>query len=578
MKLTEKQLAVLTAVQNAQPGDFIVLRGFAGTGKSVTASEIMKDLDCKTLVITPTAAALAVIKRKIDSQDIKNVTFRTIASLMSRHQLVIKFTNYKEFSPVIGTRELVNAMKQFSDRNLQTVFEVQEEIADLHPALTIEEVAKAVQLKYVTREKEIIFKSDEEFENFLFVNDIDLKYAIDNFIIMVDTEMLSDLMIGKFKINPFDPIVEESQFDFRVAAEIADDISKYALVVIDEMSMMSDIQAKLYKQAVELCEDAPVTLVSGDPGQLKPVEGEFNEWCNAKDNDRDVFELTDVLRSTDSIATFGQMIRMNVPLKTIAPTDSRIVEFERNTSLNEIYKLHEEDFKQSDMVLAFTNKDVNELNEKIRYSKGLIGHVQIGDKIVVNRNVGRDRSNGILHANGQIYRVVEDLSKEFLEQLSDLQSSKNLGLDFLRNALERQIIKLIKTVDDEGIEKYLFVSSNCYSLSSRELKELEVAVNKSIRNNLNFVEKSQLQQIFYNLGMMSLTDKFDFPNLVDVRFAHAMTVHKSQGSQFKNVIYVVSSRDLWIQSQDLKDSRFKQAPVYVAVTRAIEDIKVLYIK
>lgn len=578
MKLTEKQLAVLTAVQNAQPGDFIVLRGFAGTGKSVTASEIMKDLDCKTLVITPTAAALAVLKRKIDSQDIKNVTFRTIASLISRHQLVIKFTNYKEFSPVIGTRELVNAMKQFSDRNLQTVFEVQEEIADLHPALTIEEVAKAVQLKYVTREKEIIFKSDEEFENFLFVNDIDLKYAIDNFIIMVDTEMLSDLMIGKFKINPFDPIVEESQFDFRVAAEIADDISKYALVVIDEMSMMSDIQAKLYKQAVELCEDAPVTLVSGDPGQLKPVEGEFNEWCNAKDNGRDVFELTDVLRSTDSIATFGQMIRMNVPLKTIAPTDSRIVEFERNTSLNEIYKLHEEDFKQSDMVLAFTNKDVNELNEKIRYSKGLIGHVQIGDKIVVNRNVGRDRSNGILHANGQIYRVVEDLSKEFLEQLSDLQSSKNLGLDFLRNALERQIIKLIKTVDDEGIEKYLFVSSNCYSLSSRELKELEVAVNKSIRNNLNFAEKSQLQQIFYNLGMMSLTDKFDFPNLVDVRFAHAMTVHKSQGSQFKNVIYVVSSRDLWIQSQDLKDSRFKQAPVYVAVTRAIEDIKVLYIK
>lgn len=578
MKLTEKQLAVLTAVQNARPGDFIVLRGFAGTGKSVTASEIMKDLDCKTLVITPTAAALAVLKRKIDSQDIKNVTFRTIASLMSRHQLVIKFTNYKEFSPVIGTRELVNAMKQFSDRNLQTVFEVQEEIADLHPALTIEEVAKAVQLKYVTREKEIIFKSDEEFENFLFVNDIDLKYAIDNFIIMVDTEMLSDLMIGKFKINPFDPIVEESQFDFRVAAEIADDISKYALVVIDEMSMMSDIQAKLYKQAVELCEDAPVTLVSGDPGQLKPVEGEFNEWCNAKDNGRDVFELTDVLRSTDSIATFGQMIRMNVPLKTIAPTDSRIVEFERNTSLNEIYKLHEEDFKQSDMVLAFTNKDVNELNEKIRYSKGLIGHVQIGDKIVVNRNVGRDRSNGILHANGQIYRVVEDLSKEFLEQLSDLQSSKNLGLDFLRNALERQIIKLIKTVDDEGIEKYLFVSSNCYSLSSRELKELEVAVNKSIRNNLNFAEKSQLQQVFYNLGMMSLTDKFDFPNLVDVRFAHAMTVHKSQGSQFKNVIYVVSSRDLWIQSQDLKDSRFKQAPVYVAVTRAIENIKVLYVK
>lgn len=578
MKLTEKQTAVLTAVQNASPGDFVVLRGFAGTGKSVTASEIMKAIDSKTLVITPTAAALAVLKRKIDSQEIANVSFRTIASLMSRHQLVIKFTNYKEFSPVIGTKTLVDAMNEFSDRNLQTVFEVQEEIAKLHPNLTVEEVAEAIQLKYVTREKEIIFKSDEEFEAFLLFNNVNLTYAADSFIIMVDTEMLSNLMIKNFKINPFNPIVEESQFDFRSADEIADEISDYALVVIDEMSMMSDVQAKLYKQAVEMCEDAPVTLVSGDPGQLKPVEGEFNEWCNAKDNGKDVFELTEVLRSTDSIATFGQMIRMNVPLKMIAPTDERVIEFDRNTSLNEIYCQHEEDFKESDIVLAFTNKDVNELNEKIRYSKGLIGHVQSGDKIVVNRNVGRDKSNGILHANGQIYKVVEDLSKEFLEQMNSIQSFKNISLESLRDALQRQIVKLIKTVDDEGVEKYLFVSSNCYSLSSRELKELEVAVNRSIRNNLNFAEKSQLQQIFYNLGMVSLTDKFDFPNLVDVRFAHAMTVHKSQGSQFKNVIYVVSSRDLWIQSQDLKDSRFKQAPVYVAVTRAIENIKVLYIK
>lgn len=578
MKLTEKQTAVLTAVQNASPGDFVVLRGFAGTGKSVTASEIMKSMNSKTLVITPTAAALAVLKRKIDSQEIDNVSFRTIASLMSRHQLVIKFTNYKEFSPVIGTKTLVDAMNEFSDRNLQTVFEVQEEIAKLHPNLTVEEVAKAIQLKYVTREKEIIFKSDEEFKAFLLFNNINLAYAADSFIIMVDTEMLSNLMIKSFKINPFDPIVEESQFDFRPADEIADEISDYSLVVIDEMSMMSDVQAKLYKQAVELCEDAPVTLVSGDPGQLKPVEGEFNEWCNAKDNGKDVFELTDVLRSTDSIATFGQMIRMNVSLKTIAPTDERVIEFDRGTSLNEIYRQHEEDFKESDIVLAFTNKDVSELNEKIRYSKGLIGHVQPGDKIVVNRNVGRDKSNGILHANGQIYKVVEDLSKDFLDQMNSIQSSKNISLESLRDALQRQIVRLIKTVDDEGVEKYLFVSSNCYSLSSRELKELEVAVNRSIRNNLNFAEKSQLQQIFYNIGMLSLTDKFDFPNLVDVRFAHAMTVHKSQGSQFKNVIYVVSSRDLWIQSQDLKDSRFKQAPVYVAVTRAIENIKILYIK
>ena len=146
----------------------------------------------------------------------------------------------------------------------------------------------------------------------------------------------------------------------------------------------------------------------------------------------------------------------------------------------------------------------------------------------------------------------------------------------MRSALANQIIKFVGVKDEEENRKYILVSSNCYSLNSRELKEIEASVNKSLRNNLNFHEISQLNEFFTTLDIEDLR-AFKFPYLVDARFAHAMTVHKSQGSQFKNVIYVVSSRDLWIQSQDLKDSRFKQAPVYVAITRAIENIKVFYI-
>lgn len=578
MELTEKQAAVLTAVQNANAGDFIVLRGFAGTGKSVTASEIMKKLNVPTLVLTPTAAALAVLQRKIDSLGIKNVECRTIASVMTLHQSVIRFNNYKEFAPVIGTKEYVELLKKSSDRNLQTVFEVQEEIAKLHPELTVEEVAAAVQLKCVTRKETIIFKTQKEFDNYVSENKIALSDLEDQFILIIDVEMLSNLMISKFNINPFAPIVEKSEFAFRPTGAIADDLAQYKLVVIDEMSMMSKDQAKLYKQSIKQCQPQPVTIVSGDPGQLKPVEGDFNEWCNAKVNDKDVFELTDVLRSTDSIATFGQMLRMNIPLKMIATNDSRIVEFERDTTLNEIYVQHEEDFRQSDMVLAFTNNDVNALNTKIRYSKGLIGHVQPNDKIVVNKNVRRGRFGSIIHANGQIYTVVDDLSDAFTDKIKTLRGSKNRPLEILSSALERKVIKLIKVVDDEKVEQFLFVSSNCHRLTSRELKELEALIKKTIRYALNFYEKFQLQQIFMELGIMTSARGIAFPYLVDVKFAHAMTVHKSQGSQFNNVLYVVSNRDLWIQQQDLKGSRFKQAPAYVAVTRAIENIKVFYIK
>ena len=89
------------------------------------------------------------------------------------------------------------------------------------------------------------------------------------------------------------------------------------------------------------------------------------------------------------------------------------------------------------------------------------------------------------------------------------------------------------------------------------------------------MDSKRLKEFFKELGE---SDDERFPYLVDVRFGHAMTVHKSQGSQFKKVAYIVSSKDLWIQSQDLKDSKFKQAPIYVAVTRAEEDVTVFYIK
>lgn len=575
MKLTEKQNAVLTAVQNADPGDFIVLRGFAGTGKSVTASEIMKSFDKSTLVITPTAAALAVLKRKIDGQEIRNVTFKTIASLMSRHQTVLKLNNFKEFSPMIATSEMIEDLKRFSDRDLKTVFQVQREIADIHPNLSIDDVSKAFFLKYIGRDKETIFKSEYDFITFDRVMQEDPTFSADNYVMMIDTDMLSDLMKKTFGINPFDPIVEESQFDFKSAESVAAEIEGFALVVIDEMSMMSEEQSNLYKRAVEICADPPITLVSGDPGQLKPVEGNFNEWCHSVEDNEKVFELTEVLRSTDAIATLGQSIRLNVPLKAIASADARIQEFPRGTSISDIYSSNEQDFKDSDMVLAFTNKDVNELNQKIRYSKGLIGHLQKDDKIVVSKNTGRDFKQGILHANGQIYIITRDLSNEMIECLDTIRSS-SMNLKTVRSALANQIIKFVEVKDDEENRKYILVSSNCYSLNSRELKEIEAIVNKSLRNNLNFHEISQLNEFFTTLDIEDLR-AFKFPYLVDARFAHAMTVHKSQGSQFKNVIYVVSSRDLWIQSQDLKDSRFKQAPVYVAITRAIENIKVFYI-
>lgn len=578
INLTEKQSKALNAVLSAQPGQIIVLRGFAGTGKSVTSAEIMRQMKSKTLVITPTAAALSVLKQKL-AKDSANVEFKTIASLMTRHQMSLKVGDYKTFYPTIASdQNELDLLNEVSDHDLQSIYDIIDEISEMIPTMNREKVEDCFDLSYFEDRTKKRARTREQFDSLIETLRATSEVDLDKFILTIDTEALEQCILDAFKINPFGKIEEESEFDYKPLAEISNEISKFAFVVIDEMSMMSKKQSEVYKSALDQIEDAqkPVTLVSGDPGQLKPVEGSFNTWCEAVENEIDVFELKDVLRSTDEISVLGQMIRSNVPLDILATSEDCIKVYDRGTTITDLYLSNEETFKNCDVALAFTNKDVNELNTRIRQSKSLVGHVQPGDKLVVSKNVGYAYSKGIIHTNGAIYRVEEDLSDALIEELESLRSiTTDIKLKNVLNALKRQDIKYVRAKDSENRDRLILVQSNCYALSSRDLKELSQVVNKLLRNQIDFMDSKRLKEFFKNLGD---SDDDRFPYLVDVRFGHAMTVHKSQGSQFKSVAYVVSSKDLWIQSQDLKDSKFKQAPIYVAVTRAEEDVTVFYIK
>lgn len=578
INLTEKQSKALNAVLSAQPGQIIVLRGFAGTGKSVTSAEIMRQMKSKTLVITPTAAALSVLKQKL-AKDSANVEFKTIASLMTRHQMSLKVGDYKTFYPTIASdQNELDLLNEVSDHDLQSIYDIIDEISEMIPMMNREKVEDCFDLSYFEDRTKKRARTREQFDSLIETLRATSEVDLDKFILTIDTEALEQCILDAFKINPFGKIEEESEFDYKPLAEISNEISKFAFVVIDEMSMMSKKQSEVYKSALEQIEDAqkPVTLVSGDPGQLKPVEGSFNTWCEAVENEIDVFELKDVLRSTDEISVLGQMIRSNVPLDILATSEDCIKVYDRGTTITDLYLSNEETFKNCDVALAFTNKDVNELNTRIRQSKSLVGHVQPGDKLVVSKNVGYAYSKGIIHTNGAIYRVEEDLSDALIEELESLRSiATDIKLKNVLNALKRQDIKYVRAKDSENRDRLILVQSNCYALSSRDLKELSQVVNKLLRSQIDFMDSKRLKEFFKNLGD---SDDDRFPYLVDVRFGHAMTVHKSQGSQFKSVAYVVSSKDLWIQSQDLKDSKFKQAPIYVAVTRAEEDVTVFYIK
>lgn len=56
--------------------------------------------------------------------------------------------------------------------------------------------------------------------------------------------------------------------------------------------------------------------------------------------------------------------------------------------------------------------------------------------------------------------------------------------------------------------------------------------------------------------------KFEYTDICNLRLAYCFTIHKSQGSQFKNVIYLTSYEDMFMTNSNL---------CYVAITRAKEN-------
>lgn len=635
IKLTEYQEKVRQAALNAENGDIIVLRGFAGTGKSVTASEIIKSFDTRTLVLAPTAAALSVLKAKLADS---GADFRTLASLMTRHQSVVKFGDAKTFYPVIASNneddKYMQMLKATATNPIQSVYDVIDEVAKFYPTIPKDEIVSCFDVVAYHNKETYHLKSNDEFLSFFEQSNLvkydpavvmlsSFRYGL-NLDLIIDEDKLNKLTLKAYNgMNVFGKVETDSKFDFVAESAVSSTLEKYELIVVDEMSMMSKEYADFYCRAFDsMTEESNlkkflgdfeymfvvndeeristikesdefksflesessrrtypnrVTLVVGDPGQLKPVSGEFNDWCSLEADDDKIFELKDVLRSTDEIAMIGSQLRSNIGIDFLASRREDFKVYPKGSSLREVFDSNLDLFKDSDIALAFTNKDVNFLNDNIRLAKGLVGHVQSGDKLVVNKNI-INRSQ-LRHANGSIYTVEDDLTDEFAKYI---ESVSNKGIKItaksekdMLDALNSKKLSFITFIDGDGNIGSAFVDSDLDNLYDKRSKDLYSYINKSLAN-----ESSMTPGLHTALKAFSsekgLLDAEIF--MLDAKFAHAMTVHKSQGSQFDNVVYVTSSRDQWIQSQDLGNSKYKQAPAYVAVTRAKKKVTVIYIK
>ena len=181
-------------------------------------------------------------------------------------------------------------------------------------------------------------------------------------------------------------------------------------------------------------------------------------------------------------------------------------------------------------------------------------------------------------------KLVNELEIEMLNKYLELINSgytrediavltaKNIGSSGT-NLVNSCIQHIINPIDEFDDTISIIVGDNKITF-----KENDLVMN--IKNNYNAkILNSDEKTLLANgqIGVIKYIDEvnkkmiveiednefeFEYPDICNLRLAYCFTIHKAQGSQFKNVIYLTSNDDMFMTNSNL---------CYVAITRAQEN-------
>lgn len=512
MKLNQKQEEVYQAITKANSGSVFGLRGYAGTGKTAVASAIINNPRFeKVLVAAPTGGALDVLRRRFDNDpemDRDKISYSTLALLMKQPQSHISYKKWRYSLTQDGVDKLIDALAN-------------------------EGVNTAGHINSVKRKGETVW--------------------------LVDVQALnSQLPKSKYTL-----LEEGVEFNNKDSDDITKALEEFDLVIVDESSMVDAGTYRLLTQAHKAIdpEKAPILVFCGDDGQLPPVASKGapvrdsmpNPMMVRTPNDKDIFLLTEQMRSTDNVGKLAIEVRQGADL-----VDCEGVTVHSYKQLNLLYAKNRQLMKDSDVVLTFMNKTVEALNDYLRRDKGFSGEVAAGERLVVLRNYwakdpGHIDPPSLLLTTSEVVEVAEVYTPEQAVNLLS-ERAEHEGLDMLD--------ELALPLQDT---KYALRHGNINLVRFTNGKLAFIEPEIQWRGDLNFK--------MIGLDVNSLLPYIRIP-LIEAKFAYAMTVHKSQGSEFEKVVYIATRKHLNIQ-RDRRDSANWRAP-YTAITRARTDITVLF--
>ncbi|HPS26120.1 MAG TPA: AAA family ATPase [Bacteroidales bacterium] len=335
-------------------------------------------------------------------------------------------------------------------------------------------------------------------------------------------------------------IYRVSEDDSAYFVNLRENKSKNTIFIVDEASMIAGESASPSQlfPASNLLEDLLTFVFSGencsmifvgDTAQLPPVGSDISPALNEEylkssfHLSTQSFELTEVVRQEEASGILANATHIRKLVyapefkNNFFETDGykdviRINGSELEDALNTAYSGSGE---TESIMICRSNKRANLYNNEIR--RRLLfreGDINAGDKIMIVKNnyfwISKKSKAGFI-ANGDIAEVlrirrIEQFTEEF----------------FFADAT----IRLIDYPEEKDIEVKLLLNtltSESPSLSITDFRKLFQAVQE---NYMHIPEKNKRYRLIYNDPYM---------NALQIKFAYAMTCHKTQGGQWENV-------------------------------------------
>ena len=362
------------------------------------------------------------------------------------------------------------------------------------------------------------------------------KYMLNNNNIQVDSRTLQSYLNIKLK----EDYLKGTRKFTRQKNIFEIDLEKSLdILIVDESSMISNELLKFIEDNLKQNKLKSVLFI-GDSYQLPPIDEGENGIVKLQKQ----FKLTKIVRQAkDSyIIRIANELKKSIKKKKYKSID-KIFDIAKYPELKIFYNETEflKDFTSysdwsKNIILSFTNQQVDEQNRFLRYQYWQKNGIFPEDAILKGEKLIFNESYKNKFTNSEIIEVIE--AKKYIDNYIKIhywQCKDKLGRSFLVVEPDDQL-KFINYLND---------------------------ISQKARIEKDTFERKKLWRHYF-----ATKDTY-----ADVKYTFASTIHKSQGSTYENVYINLPAIINLITKQN---EALAYRLMYVAVTRASKDIKVLF--